>query len=100
MDLKLGVVEKIFLSFLFVQLLGLLIGLQFIQQQVSVVENPSDVGNSLFFTGYIIVSTAVLLLILKFYKGNLLFVVFEYLAIFTTFNLLALIFLPASFFES
>ncbi len=69
----------LFASFASVQGIALLLGSVFVSQQVSIVENPSDVGNSVFFFAYIVVSAIVLLLILKFYKGKKLFFVLELL---------------------
>lgn len=78
------VAARLLVVFGFAQMLGLLVGALFLAQEISVVENPSDPANALRLFGGILVSTAVLLLILKFYKGDLLFRAMEAFLVFST----------------
>ncbi len=64
---------QLLLAFGVVQLFGLFVGSLFIAQGIQAVENPSDPANALYFIGGILVSTAVMLLVLHFYKGAMLF---------------------------
>ncbi|MFA6049155.1 MAG: presenilin family intramembrane aspartyl protease [Candidatus Micrarchaeia archaeon] len=70
-------------SFALVQLLALVLGAIFVGQQLSLVENPADPGNSIGFFVYIVATALVLLLVLKFYKGKKLFFILELLLYFT-----------------
>ncbi|MCX6767944.1 MAG: presenilin family intramembrane aspartyl protease [Candidatus Micrarchaeota archaeon] len=76
-------------SFVFTQFLALVVGYSFIAQGLTVVENPSDVGNSLFFFAYIVAAAVFILVVLKFYKGKRLFLVLELLLIFFSFQMLS-----------
>jgi len=76
-------------SFIFVQFLALVTGSALISQGVSVVENSADVGNSLFFFAYIVAAAVGILLVLKFYKGKRLFLLFEIFLVFFAFDTLA-----------
>ncbi len=81
------------LLFVFVagQALALAVGWQFILQQLSVVENPDDVGNAVNFLAYVLVAAVVLLLVLKFYSGKLFFQALEFgLIFFSTFLVMGL----------
>ncbi len=69
-------------SFLFVQLAALAIGSRFIAERVSVVENPADPANAGIFFAYVLFSAVMLLLVLKFYSGKLLFLALEFLLLF------------------
>ncbi|MFH1895370.1 MAG: presenilin family intramembrane aspartyl protease [archaeon] len=74
--------------FLVTQILGLYVGLNLvssgIQREGIVNDNPDDPINSVGLFGYILVSTAILLIVLKFYKGDLLFIFVESLLVFLT----------------
>ncbi len=76
-------------SFTAAQALALLAGASFIAQKVSVVENPSEPGNALFFFAYVVAASVALLLVLRFYKGRKLFLFLEYLLVFATVQLFA-----------
>ena len=76
-------------SFIFVQFTALVAGSALIAQGVSVVENPADVGNSLFFFAYIVVAAVAILLVLRLYKGKKLFLLLEVFLIFFSFQTLA-----------
>lgn len=78
--------------FLLVQLIALFVGFQFIGQSVSAVKDSGSVQNSFFFFGYVIAFAVILLLVLKFYKGNALFFFFELLLIFVALNLVLTLF--------
>lgn len=75
------------LSFINVQLLAIIVGWIFIISQVSVTENPADVGNSAYFFGYILLAAIAILLVLKFYKGKLLFYLLELGMVFVSFSI-------------
>ena len=61
------------IAFLFTQVIALFIGAQFLHQEVSIVEDPSDPMNSIYLFAYIMVATAFLIILLKYYKGKKLF---------------------------
>ncbi len=71
------------ISFALVQALALGLGAIFVSQEVSIVEDSSDVGNSFFLLGYVVFAAIVLLLVLKFYRGKKLFFILELLLEFT-----------------
>jgi presenilin-like A22 family membrane protease len=75
-------------SFLFVQLLALAVGSEFIAQKISVVKDSADNNNAIFFFGYVLFSAVVLLLVLRFYSGNLLFVFLEFVLLFFSMQIL------------
>ncbi len=80
---------KVFLLFVFVQLLALSIGTIFTAQAISVVENPASTDNSFYFFGIIILFAVILLVILKYYHGKLLFQILELAMQFTAVQILA-----------
>lgn len=80
-------------AFVVTQALALLAGASFISQKVSVVENPSEPGNALFFFAYVVCASVVLLLVLRYYKGKNLFLMLEYLLVFATVQLFASLYL-------
>lgn len=84
-------------SFVLVQLLAAFVGWQFISQSVSIVENPADLQNAPLLFAYVLFNALVLLLILKFYKGNLLFYAIELLLELLSATIFALLALPAVF---
>lgn len=75
-------------AFLFVQLLALAVGSQFVAQKVSVVDNPADPANAGYFFAYVLFSAVMLLLLLKFYHGNLFFVALEFVLLFFSLQIL------------
>jgi presenilin-like A22 family membrane protease len=84
--------KKLFLQlisiFLVTQFLGLFVGLNLISHGVEregiVNENPDDPVNSIGLFLYILIFTAILLLIIEFYKGELLFILLESILVFFT----------------
>ncbi len=74
--------------FLVTQVIGLYVGTELIsielERQGIVNDNPDDPVNSVGLFVYILAFTAVLLIILKFYKGDLLFKVLESILVFLT----------------
>lgn len=84
-------------SFLFVQALALAVGGQFVAQKISVVENPADVSNAGFFFAYVLGTAVILLLILKFYRGILLFQAIEFILLFVSLQVLLSLVLPSDF---
>ena len=85
---------QLLVTFAAAQVLGLIAGGLFYAASLSVVENPSDPANAAYFIGGILFSTAILLLLLKFYKGNLVFKAVEFLLVFSAFQLLFSLALP------
>jgi presenilin-like A22 family membrane protease len=80
-------VGQLLLVFVATQLIGLYVGYSLIQEEVKVTlvtENPEDIENSIGLFAYILVFTVVLLVVLKFYKGWLLFKALESIVIFGT----------------
>ncbi|MEK6954418.1 MAG: presenilin family intramembrane aspartyl protease [Candidatus Micrarchaeota archaeon] len=77
----------ILLSFINVQLLAIIVGWLFILAQVSVTKDPSDVGNSAFLFGYILAAAVGILVLLKFYKGKMLFYLLELSMVFVSFSI-------------
>ena len=60
-------------SFAFALALGLFVGSHFVAQKLSIVEDSASVANVGFFFLYIIFATALLLVVLHYYKGRNLF---------------------------
>lgn len=85
---------KALLMFALVQIVALFMGANFVSAGVSVVAEPGNVSNSFYFFGSVIAMAVLLLLILKFYKGNLLFLGLEILMEFIAVQLFAALFLP------
>jgi len=75
-------------------LISLFVGTGFIAQQVTVVDNPADGANSFGLIGYMIFAAAAMLLVLRFYKGKLLFQLMEYGLIATSAEVFGAVFLP------
>jgi len=76
-------------SFIFVQFLALVAGQALITAGVSVVENPADLANSVAFFAYIVAAAALVLVVLRFYKGKKLFLLLELFLVFFSFQTLA-----------
>ncbi len=74
--------------FLITQLLGLYVGLNLIGSGIPregvITQNPDDPVNSVGLFGYILGFTAILLIIIKFYKGDLLFIALESILVLLT----------------
>ncbi len=73
--------------FVAAQVIGLSVGYALVQEEVKasiITENPDDVVNSLGLFVYIIVFTGILLLIIKFYRGWLLFKLLDTIVVFLT----------------
>jgi len=77
------------IAFALGQLAALALGALFIGAQLSVVENPEDPSNALTLLGYVLVSAAALLLLLKFYSGGLFFKAIEFVLVFFSVNVVA-----------
>ncbi|MFA4946780.1 MAG: presenilin family intramembrane aspartyl protease [Candidatus Micrarchaeia archaeon] len=87
-------VSRALYAVFFVALLfGSGVGFLLAERGVSMVENPADAWNAAFFMGYILAATAVLLLVLKFYSGKLLFTLLELVLEFFTLQIVAGLFL-------
>ncbi len=76
-------------SFLSIQVFALIVGVKFVLDQLSIVDDSSDIGNSLSFFAYILAAAVALLVVLYFYKGRLLFKLMEYGLLFSA-SLIAL----------
>ncbi|MEM4254988.1 MAG: presenilin family intramembrane aspartyl protease [Candidatus Norongarragalinales archaeon] len=86
-------------SFFLALVAGLFIGANFISQQLSIVEDSGSVENVGFFFLYILFATALMLLVLHFYRGKRLFFLAEVLLEFSALQILFSIFiaeLPAT----
>ena len=95
------VVAKLLLSFFIIQILGLYIGIQYVGAGLSITENPQDIGNAFIFLGYVIGGAIFMLLLIKFFKKRLLFLILEGMVIFTSTVLVSSVFvdeLPAVLF--
>ncbi len=68
----------LFTSFLVIQLLALFLGYQFLSNPpVSPFSNSNNISNSYFLFAYVLITAVLLLLVLKVYKGNFLFLALE-----------------------
>jgi len=72
-------IAKATLIFAVIQLVALVMGANFASANISIVQNPADVSNSIYFFATVIIMAVVLLAVLKFYKGKLLFLLLEIL---------------------
>ena len=76
-------------------LISLFVGAGFIAQQLTVVENPADVANSFGLLAYMVFAAAFMLLLLRYYKGKLLFQLLEYGLIAASAEVFGATFIPA-----
>ena len=74
-NLKKGteVILKLLASFLLIQLLGLYVGMQYVNRDISITENPEDVVNAAMMLVYVISGAVMMLLLIKFYKKRWIF---------------------------
>lgn len=86
-------------AFVFAQLLALVAGSQFIAHpdQYQQFDDPGNAAHSLEFFAYVLVSALVLLLVLKYYQGNLFFLAVELLLLFFSLWLLLELVLPSEY---
>ena len=87
-----GVSLRLIAVFAIAQAIALFAGAQFLSQQVSVVKDSASLGNAAFLFAYVIGATLLMLVLVKYYKGNKLFMLVEYLLIFSTVELFAAMF--------
>jgi presenilin-like A22 family membrane protease len=87
-----GVSLRLIAVFAIAQAIALFAGAQFLAQKVSVVKDSASVENAGFLFAYVIGATLLMLVIVKYYKGNKLFLLVEYLLIFSTVKLIAAMF--------
>ena len=84
--------------FLIAQFLGLMVGLELIKQDTTVTivsDNPEDISNSIGLFVYILVFTAILLVLLKYFKKWFLILkALELIVVFGTSSLVFSVFLP------
>jgi presenilin-like A22 family membrane protease len=73
---------------------SLFIGAGFIAQQVAVVENPADVANSFGLLAYMVAAAALMLVLLRIYRGKLLFQLLEYGLVAASATVFGAVFLP------
>ncbi len=90
------VIAKTIFLFALVQIAAIFIGITLAQQQVTIVEDPSAVENSLELFAFIVLSAVALLVILYFYKGKMLFLLLELAMQFTAVHILVGLFLPGA----
>jgi presenilin-like A22 family membrane protease len=88
-----GVSLRLVAVFIVAQCIALLAGKQFLDQQVSFVKDSASFGNAAFLFAYVIGATLLMLVLIKYYKGNKLFVLVEYALIFCTVDLFATLFI-------
>ncbi len=88
-----------FASFVFAQLLAVAAGTQFLAQPETYqqFDNPGDVSHSLVFFGYVLLSAVVLLLVLKYYRGNAFFLIVELFLLFVSLWILFELALPSMY---
>lgn len=75
-------------------LVSLFIGAGFIAQQLTVVDNPADVANAFGLMAYMVFAAAAMLVLLRLYKGRLLFQLLEYGLIAASAEVFGAVFLP------
>ncbi len=88
-----GVSLQLVAVFVMAQCIALLAGAQFLSQQVSFVKDSASMGNAAFLFAYVIGATLLMLVLIKYYKGNKLFILVEYALIFCTVELFASLFI-------
>jgi presenilin-like A22 family membrane protease len=94
-------IPKILAMFVITQFIGLLVGIEmvgspeFSEFNVAPTQQPGDVTNSFIFIGYVVLGAVVLVLLLKFYKGLLVFRFMEGLIIFVSSNVVFSVILHA-----
>jgi len=87
--------------FIIAQAIGLFVGIQmsaspeFSEFNVSPTQQPGDIMNSLIFIGYVILGAVIVVLMLRFYKGLLVFKFMEGLIIFVSSNIVFTVILYA-----
>ncbi|HQT44535.1 MAG TPA: presenilin family intramembrane aspartyl protease, partial [Candidatus Micrarchaeota archaeon] len=94
--LKIGLIEKIFILFVITQFLAIYIGVTLIENSkavpefnelsVSPVKDSGSMLNTVFFVGYILIGAALMLLLIKYYKGVMIFKIVEFMIIFSASN--------------
>ena len=75
-------------------LISLFIGVGFTAQPLMIVENPGDVTNSFGLMAYMVFAAAFMLVVLRYYKGKLLFQLLEYGLIATSAEVFGATFMP------
>ncbi len=89
------IITKTLFLFTLVQIAALFAGLKFTAQHVSVLENPASTDNSVYLFATIVAFAVILLIVLKLYKGKLLFLLLELAMEFTAVQLLAGLFITS-----
>ncbi len=93
---KIGLIEKIFVMFVLTQFIGIYIGTTLIENakivpefnelSVSPVKDSGSMLNTLFFVAYILLGAGLMLLLIKYYKGVMIFKIIEFMIIFIASN--------------
>ncbi len=93
---RLGLIEKIFILFVLTQLIGIYVGVTLIENakvvpefnelSVSPVKDPGSMLNTLFFVAYVLLGAGFMLLLIKYYKGVMIFKLIEFMIIFSASN--------------
>ncbi|MBM3229765.1 hypothetical protein FJZ26_05005 [Candidatus Parvarchaeota archaeon] len=96
--MKLSVIDKILIMFIATQLLGVYVGSQLVENAKIIPEfkefsvspvkgNPDSILNSVIMIGYILAGAGIMLLVIKYYKGAMLFNLIEFAVIFSASNI-------------
>ncbi|MFA5106301.1 MAG: presenilin family intramembrane aspartyl protease [Candidatus Micrarchaeia archaeon] len=93
---RLGLIEKVFIMFVLTQLLGIYIGTTLIENakivpefnelSVSPVKDSGSMLNALFFVAYVLLGAGFMLLLIKYYRGVMIFKIIEFMIIFSASN--------------
>jgi presenilin-like A22 family membrane protease len=81
-------------GFFVAMLVALFFGYHLVVQGVSMVEDSTDPANAVYFMGYILVATVVMLIVIKLYAGHLLFTALEVMLELLAAQLAAALFMP------
>jgi presenilin-like A22 family membrane protease len=85
--------------FLSTQIIGLYTGAAYldffrVNQEERAFEDPGNVGNSFYLFGYVLAGTVFLLLLIRFFKRDIIFKILEAIVIFTSSTVVFSVFLP------
>ncbi len=85
-----------FAAFIAAQVIAIGLGAHFISRPdvYQVLENPGDPANSVWIAGYVLFSAALMLIILKYYKGKMFFAAVEFILMLFTLQTVLQIFVP------
>ncbi len=81
-------------GFFVAMLVALFFGYHLVVQGVSMVEDSTDPANAVYFMGYILAATVIMLIVIKLYAGHLLFTALEVMLELLAAQLAAALFMP------